>query len=189
MGKREDFGGSAVSLFRIGDLDFFLAKSYIWNYNQDMKICVVEGCGKPYKARGGCQKHYSWYMYHTPERKAKRESLKSKAVQTRARLKFMSNEDNRERTRLNKAKYDKSPKGIARRERGSKRRIERLSQQTPPWADLVAITKFYTHCPKGFQVDHIIPLAGKEVSGLHVMENLQYLTPEQNMKKSIAFLK
>lgn len=54
----------------------------------------------------------------------------------------------------------------------------------PSWADIKAIKSFYENCPKGFHVDHIIPLRGKLVSGLHVLENLQYLKAEDNLKKS-----
>jgi len=59
-------------------------------------------------------------------------------------------------------------------------------QRTPPWVGLVEfeeITEFYSNCPKGYHVDHILPLQGKLVSGLHCIENLQYLTAEENKSK------
>jgi hypothetical protein len=45
------------------------------------------------------------------------------------------------------------------------------------------IANFYRRCPPGMTVDHIYPLQGKEVSGLHVVWNLQYLSPIDNSKK------
>lgn len=58
-----------------------------------------------------------------------------------------------------------------------------IQHRTPPWADMRAIRDFYKNCPEGYHVDHIIPLNGENVSGLHVIENLQYLPAFDNMRK------
>lgn len=52
--------------------------------------------------------------------------------------------------------------------------------QTPPEADRKAITEFYKACPEGYEVDHIIPISK---GGLHILENLQYLTANENRRK------
>jgi len=61
-------------------------------------------------------------------------------------------------------------------------------QRTVAWSDLDAIKEFYENCKKGMAVDHIYPLQGKEVSGLHVLNNLQYLTPKENSSKANKLL-
>lgn len=53
----------------------------------------------------------------------------------------------------------------------------------PKWANMGVIEQFYDNCPPGYHVDHIYPLAGKDVCGLHVIENLQYLPALENIKK------
>lgn len=60
-------------------------------------------------------------------------------------------------------------------------------KRTPKWADLEKIKQIYLKCPRRKVVDHIIPLRGKYVSGLHVHNNLQYLTRRQNNKKHNQF--
>lgn len=61
-------------------------------------------------------------------------------------------------------------------------RAERLLR-VPSWSQTDRIKSFYAMCKLGHEVDHIIPLQGKLVSGLHVIENLQYLTMEANRSK------
>ena len=86
------------------------------------------------------------------------------------------------RTR-NKAKYAKNPKQALARVR--KRQAAKINR-TPPWLTkdhLQQIKLIYELCPPGHHVDHIIPLQGKTVSGLHVPWNLQYLKAQDNLKK------
>lgn len=64
----------------------------------------------------------------------------------------------------------------------AKRRAAK-AQRTPSWADQEKIKEIYKNCPEGHHVDHFYPLLGKDVSGLHVPENLRYLTAEENFRK------
>lgn len=71
----------------------------------------------------------------------------------------------------------------------NKRRAARLSR-TPPWADLDAMRAIYALAQRLTRetgvlhhVDHIVPLQGRYVSGLHVENNLQVLTGPENIRK------
>ncbi len=75
--------------------------------------------------------------------------------------------------------YTPEYRSMCVRQSGMKRKL-----RMPKWADKEAIKKFYLNKPPNHQVDHIIPLNGKFVSGLHVESNLQYLPPEENRRKS-----
>ena len=93
---------------------------------------------------------------------------------------------------------DKQPKHVERRKKymkenkhlfkaySAQRRARKL-KATPKWADLQGIKFFYIFCPEGYHVDHIVPLQGKNVCGLHILSNIQYLTAEENLKKSNKF--
>lgn len=73
-----------------------------------------------------------------------------------------------------------------RKEYQASKRAGRL-ERTPSWANLSEIKEIYKNCPEGYHVDHIIPLQGALVSGLHVEYNLQYLLAKDNLKKSNKF--
>lgn len=63
-----------------------------------------------------------------------------------------------------------------------------IAKRTPAWSELLEIASFYDNCPSNYHVDHIIPLRGTNVSGLHVLSNLQYLTAKENMSKGNKYI-
>lgn len=72
------------------------------------------------------------------------------------------------------------------------RRYADKKQRVPAWlnkAHAAEIEGMYLFCQlfNGFEVDHIAPLCGKSVSGLHVPWNLQTLSAQQNRVKSNTF--
>lgn len=59
----------------------------------------------------------------------------------------------------------------------------------PAWANLKAIEAKYAEAERlGMVVDHVIPLKGKEVCGLHVESNLRLLTKLENLKKGCRYV-
>lgn len=72
----------------------------------------------------------------------------------------------------------------------AKRRAAQLLR-TPKWADSEKIKAYYDVCSffnevNGYikyHVDHIIPLQGKSISGLHVHTNLQIIPAKENLSK------
>jgi len=65
-----------------------------------------------------------------------------------------------------------------------KRRVKRA---TPPWMPKETIIAAFKACPEGMEVDHIVPLQGKLVSGLNVPWNFQYLPSHENNSKNNKF--
>ena len=73
-----------------------------------------------------------------------------------------------------------------RRRQGKIRHGELMMNQ----AERAEVQGLYDFCRlfKGFEVDHIIPLGGKTVSGLHVLTNLQVLPTKVNRSKGNKLL-
>jgi len=75
-----------------------------------------------------------------------------------------------------------------------RRRQARLAQRTPAWLsedDIWMMQEAYRLAALRSQifgfawhVDHILPLYGKNVSGLHVPTNLQVISAQENLRKS-----
>ena len=78
----------------------------------------------------------------------------------------------------------------------AKRRSKKLNA-TPKWLteqQLQEIELFYTKSKEleiktgiKYHVDHVVPLQGKTVSGLHVPWNLRVITAEENFSKGNSF--
>lgn len=84
-------------------------------------------------------------------------------------------------------KWKSDPKNRGKvRAQWARRRLV-IEQQTPLWANLEKIAEIYSFCPPGYHVDHIVPLRGKFVSGLHIETNLQYLPDVENLQKANHF--
>jgi len=89
-----------------------------------------------------------------------------------------------EKQRGHYRKYAKTDKGKAAVKRVRIKRRAVKIKAVPRWADITKVNLFIDNCPVGFHIDHIIPLVGEAVCGLHVLENLQYLPAQENLSKS-----
>lgn len=98
-------------------------------------------------------------------------------------------ESGRLRTARHKKKYPHKNAANQMKRKAAKLRA------TPAWADLHLIELEYelaAWCTKvigtPYHVDHIIPLQGKLVCGLHVQNNLQVIPAEVNVSKNNTFI-
>ena len=89
----------------------------------------------------------------------------------------------REESKAHIAKWTRE--NPAKRTATQMRRHAGKLQATPAWADHAEIARIYAAAAFiGYQVDHIVPLRSKLVSGLHCEANLQLLSAEENLAKS-----
>lgn len=101
-------------------------------------------------------------------------------------------EANKERIAAKNSAYHKKF-AAEQRERIAARRAG-LRTATPKWANRNAMAIIYRQAKSisfmlgiEFHVDHVIPLKGKRVCGLHVENNLQIVPAAQNLRKSNSF--
>ena len=80
------------------------------------------------------------------------------------------------------AEYRKANPGKVNANTAKRRAL--IKQQTPSWYCHETVTAIYEVAAEfGYHVDHIVPLSK---GGLHSHENLQLLTPEENMAKGAS---
>lgn len=139
-------------------------------------IAAKKSYGKAYHLANRDKSHARIAAY----RALHKETINMKVRQARLLNKDKINSQTRARRLTNPAQAYTSE---------STRRAKKLSA-TPSWANLAAIKDFYItaaalgmHTGDHYHVDHIIPLQGRLVCGLHVENNLQILTASENSSK------
>ena len=120
------------------------------------------------------------------QKKAYREANKDKIKAYR--------EANKDKVKAQKkAYYEANSAKYIERATFRKKLLNKL--QRPSWYNSKLVNKIYNECHKlnkiaGFikyHVDHIVPLQGKNVSGLHVQDNLEIILASANLSKSNKF--
>lgn len=158
--------------------------------NRDCRRCVDERrAAAPEKLRAKDRRRH--------ERCREARNAQSRA--SRARHVEERREYDRQRYHHDQSRKDwqkGQAKGWAKSNRGKRNAIiaarrEHIKRATPPWLtdeDRAAIRAIYREAaafgPGVMHVDHIIPLRGKHVCGLHVPSNLRIIPALTNIKKS-----
>jgi len=185
-----------------------------YGHSRQCKKCWLEKCARYRAANQDKIKTYlkQWYVKNKDHVLDRCKQYNSKAEvkgreQIRQRVRYAANRDAIQASR--RAYYDTHSGARDRfiayqREyyegnrvrfliRGAKRRAAR-KQAFPKWANIKAIAEFYLLAERktsetGIRhvVDHIVPLQGRNVCGLHVEYNLQVLTEEENLRKFNKF--
>lgn len=128
------------------------------------------------------RRHKAWAAAHPERMNAMRaawtEKNADKVTAKNAAYRALHLDESRERNRQWHRDNPGRSTAAARRYQLAK------EQRTPAWADHEAITAIYVEAAAlGKHVDHALPLRGRTVSGLHVHQNLQLLSPVDNMRK------
>lgn len=174
------------------------------------KCCSVDGCKKEHRAKGFCVSHYMRLRKHGDPKKVTRKLRNTATEEDRKSSKAASYQKHKEaykerRKEQGRRLYAKKREEILEKKRiwrGSnrhavqaqtaKRRSSKINA-TPSWLtdrQYLEIKSFYLTATVATKttgikhhVDHVIPLRGKLVCGLHVPWNLMVVTAKENLSK------
>ena len=143
-----------------------------------MKICNKCGLEKAFEQFHKAKKEKDGFQAYCKDCKTEYQKNNAKKHNLSAKIWRKNNPDKRAATH-------------------AKRRAEKL-QATPQWLtkeQFLQIEGFYKlaklmekQLGGKYDVDHIVPFNGSNVSGLHVPWNLQVLTKKENIKKSNKYM-
>ena len=131
-----------------------------------------------------------WHLKNKERVARRRKEIETEADRIKNRERAIAHYwANRERRLAAVKEYNRNNKAKILAHR-TKRKIK-IKRATPSWVDFEAIKKIYIKRQvvserTGIQhhVDHIVPLLGKNVCGLHVPWNLQVIPAADNLRKS-----
>jgi hypothetical protein len=143
----------------------------------------------------------AYYEANRNKQKAYREANKEK-IKAQKKAHYEANKDkikayyeaNKNKILAkNKAYYEANSAYYIEKARFRQKLLKKL--QRPNWYNSKLVNKIYNKCHKlnkiaGFikyHVDHIVPLQGENVSGLHVQDNLQIILAGVNLSKGNKF--
>lgn len=176
-----------------------------------MKICVRCHQDKPIEAYYPSKRHVCGYLSWCKECESKRSKVKNALNRDKRLAKAQEWRDNNPESlkqaiqkwrEKNPAKIAETYRNWAKNNQGKvnaiwMKREASKKHRTPSWLtedEKIRIRCYYQvaamYNRKGldtYHVDHIVPLQGKTVSGLHVPWNLQVLPAKLNRQKSNLF--
>jgi hypothetical protein len=168
------------------------------DYQERQKVC-----NKQYKIKNANEiRKKSLFNYHSKYKNS--EEYKSNQRYYKQKLQENSEwveqkklsdakyyKQNKERIKQQTRKYQKANPSLLKKWTGTRKK--QYKNATPSWLTKIQVeemNQFYWLCKdllvvtgETYHVDHIIPLQGKDVCGLHVPWNLQVLPSDLNLKK------
>lgn len=167
-----------------------------------MAVCKASIAKDPLRRKALQAAAVRRWKANTPLEKRQAIARKSNVAYRARHPEKLASSDRRKRQKnpelyraIDKRKKEARPElyDVIRRTSKAKRRAAELHRNVA-WADHAKIKEIYAHARvmsemlgEVWHVDHVIPLQGKLVSGLHVHNNLQILPGIENIRKGNRF--